>query len=146
MAFSEEPVGVGARFFQIAFAAEVACVPPVRRAVRHQLGVWGLESCLDIALLAAGELVANAIRHGCVGPDETITVSAWSTVDELWIGVRDPSSAQPHRRFVDEGEESGRGLELVAAVADRWGSEPASDRSGKCVWAAFRTAPKGVAE
>ncbi|MFI5756243.1 ATP-binding protein [Streptomyces sp. NPDC051569] len=146
MTFSEAPVGAGARFLQVAFAADVAHVPPVRRAVRERLGAWGLESLVDIALLAAGELVANAIRHGCASQEETVTVSAWSTAEELWIGVSDPSPAEPRRRFADEREESGRGLELVAAVADRWGSEPASDGSGKRVWAAFRTTPKEVGE
>ncbi|WP_329385523.1 ATP-binding protein [Streptomyces sp. NBC_01716] len=133
---------VGERFFQVAFAAEAAHVRLVQRAVRERLDAWGLESFADVALLAAGELMANAIQHGCRGVDETVTLSAWCTADELLIGVGDPSLVQPRRRLAGEGDESGRGLELVTAVVDRWGSELAPGRRGKRVWIAFRTTSK----
>ncbi|MFF2640878.1 ATP-binding protein [Streptomyces niveus] len=142
MAGAEAPAEAGARFFQMAFAAEAAQVRLVRAAVRERLGAWGLESFVDMALLVAGELVANAIQHGCGSSDDTVTVSAWCTADELLIGVGDPSPVQPRRRCAGEREESGRGLELVAAVVDRWGSEVAPGRRGKRVWIAFRTTSK----
>lgn len=142
MAGAEAPDVAGTRFFQMAFAAEAAQVRLVRRAVRERLCSWGLERFADVALLAVGELIANAIQHGCRGDDETVTVSAWCTADELLIEVGDPSSAQPRRRRADERDESGRGLELVAAVVDRWGSELAPGRRGKGVWIAFRTRSK----
>ncbi|WP_329386045.1 ATP-binding protein [Streptomyces sp. NBC_01716] len=142
MAGVEAPAEAGGRFFQVAFAADVAHVASVRCAVRELLGAWGLESFADVALLAAGELMANAIQHGCGNNDETVTVSAWCTADELLIGVGDPSSVQPRRRFAGERDESGRGLELVAAMVDRWGSELAPGRHGKRVWIAFRTTSK----
>lgn len=142
MAGAEAPAGAGARFFQVAFAAEAAQVRLVRGAVRERLGAWGLESFADVALLAVGELMANAIQHGCRGDGETVTVSVWCTADELLIGVGDPSRVEPRRRCAGERDESGRGLELVAAVVDRWGSELAPGRRGKRVWIAFRTTSK----
>ncbi|MET9553623.1 ATP-binding protein [Streptomyces sp. NPDC006645] len=142
MAGAEASAEVDGRFFQVAFAAEAAQVRLVRRAVRERLGAWGLESFVDVALLAVGELMANAIQHGCGSDDETVTVSAWCTADELLIEVADPSSVQPRRRCAGERDESGRGLELVAAVVDRWGSEFAPGRRGKRVWIAFRTTSK----
>ncbi|MEU0955604.1 ATP-binding protein [Streptomyces niveus] len=142
MAGAEAPAEAGARFFQMAFAAEAVHVRFVRRAVRERLGAWGLESFVDMALLVADELVANAIQHGCGSSDDTVTVSAWCTADELLIEVGDPSPVEPRRRCAGEREESGRGLELVASVVNRWGSEVAPGRRGKRVWIAFRTTPK----
>ncbi|MEV8331980.1 ATP-binding protein [Streptomyces niveus] len=142
MVGAEAPPEAGARFFQMAFAADAAHVRFVRRAVRERLGAWGLESFVDMALLVVGELVANAIQHGCGSSDDTVTVSAWCTADELLIGVGDPSPVEPRRRCAGERDESGRGLELVAAVVDRWGSELAPGRRGKRVWIAFRTTSK----
>ncbi|MFC9602364.1 ATP-binding protein [Streptomyces niveus] len=142
MAGVEAPAEAGARFFQMAFAAEAVHVRFVRRAVRERLGAWGLESFVDMALLVADELVANAIQHGCGSSDDTVTVSAWCTADELLIEVGDPSPVEPRRRCAGEREESGRGLELVASVVNRWGSEVAPGRRGKRVWIAFRTTPK----
>lgn len=142
MAGAEAPAEAGARFFQMAFAAEAAQVRLVRAAVRERLGAWGLESFVDMALLVADELVANAIQHGCGSSDDTVTVSAWCTADELLIEVGDPSPVRPRRRCAGERDESGRGLELVAAVVDRWDSEVAPGRRGKRVWIAFRTTPK----
>jgi hypothetical protein len=40
----------------------------------------------------------------------------------------------PYVRHVDEDAEGGRGLEIVAALADDWGVYPLPDGPGKTIW------------
>jgi hypothetical protein len=47
--------------------------------------------------------------------------------------VSDGSSTVPHLRRADRYDEGGRGLLLVARLADRWGSR--ATRTGKTIWA-----------
>jgi hypothetical protein len=50
------------------------------------------------------------------------------------VEISDATALRPRRRQVDGDSESGRGLTIVEAVADRWGSRTTAD--GKVVWAA----------
>jgi anti-sigma regulatory factor (Ser/Thr protein kinase) len=83
--------------------------------------------CPDAALLIT-ELVTNAITHAG-GP---IGVSAAWLDGTLRVEVHDFESAPPVVRHPSILEESGRGLCLVADIADRWGIRPESH--GKTVW------------
>lgn len=57
----------------------------------------------------------------------------------LRIAVVDGSSVRPVVRELEKEQPRGRGLLLVQAIADRWGSE--DHRGGKRVW--FELAPPG---
>ncbi len=89
------------------------------------------------ALLAliASELVTNAIVYGT----EPVTLTVSWQHDELTVEVADgdPRSDSVRIREVDVprrgGRPGGRGLRLVASIADEWGVRP--ERSGKTVWA-----------
>jgi hypothetical protein len=86
----------------------------------------------DAAELIASELATNVVLHA--GTDMTVAVQWRSTT--LRIGLRDFTHRQPPahpagRRAV------GRGLELVATLAKRWGVTPHTD--GKTVWARIHT-------
>lgn len=78
---------------------------------------------LDEVLLAADELVVNAIRHtrsaldgGCV----TVEVCHWFA--GVAIAVSDQGGpSEPAPRDVDDLAESGRGLRTVSALANGWG-------------------------
>jgi len=83
--------------------------------------------CPDAALLVT-ELVTNAVTHAG-GP---IGVSAGWVDDALRVEVHDFEPAPPVLRHPSMLEESGRGLCLVADLADRWGVTPESD--GKTIW------------
>ena len=78
----------------------------------------------DDARLLVSELVANSVRHGRVGAEESIKLTFWSTETLLRVSVTDhgpgfdPASA---RRPADGDREGGRGLMFVEALADRWG-------------------------
>lgn len=83
------------------------------------------------------ELAANAVFHGRVhSRDFRITVRLDTAAAVLRLEVTD---ARGDRRPVSRGAlppdaESGRGMLLVAVLADRWGTDP-HPPSGKTVWA-----------
>jgi hypothetical protein len=53
--------------------------------------------------------------------------------DTLSYEVSDGSSTTPQLRRAGRYDEGGRGLLLVASLAERWGSRPT--RTGKTIWA-----------
>ncbi|MFF2997829.1 ATP-binding protein [Streptomyces sp. NPDC057950] len=90
---------------------------------------------LDNAVLATGELFANAVGHGSSGPADTITVTLERTGHELRVTVADASAVLPRPRTTDPATESGRGLAIVAALSDDWGiAPPDPGTTGKKVW------------
>lgn len=108
----------------------------VRRAVAAHLASLPLTpEQLDNAVLATGELFANAVRHGSSDSGDTITVTVERTGHDVRVTVADHSPAMPRLCAADVAEESGRGLTLVAALSDDWGiALPAPGATGKSVW------------
>ncbi|MFJ9897351.1 ATP-binding protein [Streptomyces sp. NPDC091280] len=85
------------------------------------------------------ELATNAALHGRVqGRDFQISLTLDPTTGTIRVSVTDARGEQlPVVRadFATPADsESGRGLLLVNALADRWGTEPYPP-SGKTVWA-----------
>ncbi|MGW6054548.1 ATP-binding SpoIIE family protein phosphatase [Streptomyces sp. NPDC055189] len=107
---------------------EAVSVPAGRRFLRAQLAEWGLLAQADTALLLASELLTNAFRHAR-GP---IDLRVWHSVRELGVEITDRSTPRPRARLAGSTEEDGRGLCLVEALADAWGTRPTI--SGKTVW------------
>jgi PAS domain S-box-containing protein len=105
-----------------------AAAATARSRTRRQLTHWGVEEDTICATeLIVSELVANAIRHGSA--PMRLSVIRHRT---LTCEVHDGSSSTPrlrHARTVDEG---GRGLFIVAQLAQKWGSRYTPD--GKIVW------------
>lgn len=103
---------------------------------RHQLVLLGGDwpaGLLDSALLATSELVTNAIVHG--GRDVTMVVR--SSAGTIRVEVHDggvESDVRPSPGRGGQDDEGGRGLYIVAAVADRWGTSDGSRPPGKAVW------------
>ena len=50
----------------------------------------------------------------------------------MLIEVRDRATYQPRKQRPDENDEHGRGLQIVSALATRWGTRPTEH--GKAVW------------
>lgn len=104
-------------------------VPLARRLVRDVLRVWDAPQDREDAELLVTELVANVVDH--VGGDamtlELTLGGAW-----LRIAVVDGSGVRPVIRELSHERERGRGMRLVAAIADRWGVE--DHHGGKRVW------------
>ncbi|MFE5191711.1 ATP-binding protein [Streptomyces sp. NPDC056628] len=112
-----------------------------RGLVRDVLGVWHLDGLADRAALIVTELIANACRHTPCS-EIRLTVARPDTT-RLRVGVVDREPARlPILSQAADDDESGRGLLLVDAVADRWGYDlHGSGRRpwGKEVWAELRT-------
>lgn len=81
-----------------------------------------------VATLLAHELVANAVVHA----RSDVVVQVLVDDDRLRVEVSDDSPVDPQPRHPDEEATSGRGLQLVARMADEWGIEAADN--GKSVW------------
>lgn len=107
-----------------------------RRLVTHRLDAWGCAYGTEVneaVTLVVAELAANAVRHGRVhGRDfrvrlllceGTVRVEVADARADRLPTVREPSN------------EGGRGLLLVAALAERWGAEARPDGLFKTVWA-----------
>jgi anti-sigma regulatory factor (Ser/Thr protein kinase) len=109
-----------------------------RRLVRETLAAHVPADLVDSAVLLVSELVTNALRHG--GGPQKLSVD----IDDggVTVSVSDSSVSPPLERDLHETAsgilpENGRGLILVAALADDWGW--AQESSGKRVWFRLRT-------
>lgn len=108
-----------------------------RRFIAQALRHWGHDgSVIDDARLVISELVSNAVRH----TRSPFSVSITSDSPKLRIAVHDASSSVPVTgQRSEDAPAGGRGLQIVAALADDWGVERTP--SGKVVWADLSPAP-----
>ncbi len=101
-----------------------------RRFVEEALRQWGhSEALLDDARLLLSELVTNAVVHA----RSPFSVSIRSQDSRVRLAVRDENPAEPTQRPPSVEAVSGRGLQIVAALAKDWGV--VATPSGKTVWA-----------
>ncbi|MFA3872836.1 ATP-binding protein [Streptomyces sp. MMCC 100] len=108
----------------------------------EQLRTWQVSSdVIDRAEQIVAELAANAALHGRVQDrDFRLTLTHDSAAGVLRVAVTDARGDRPPSPVTDfltpppPDSESGRGLLIVTALADRWGSEPYPP-GGKTVWA-----------
>ncbi|MFI1653657.1 SpoIIE family protein phosphatase [Streptomyces sp. NPDC020472] len=107
--------------------ADPAVVAEARAHVLSQLSRWDLDELAFTTELVASELVTNAIRYAG-GPISLRLIRTATLICE----VSDGSSTQPRMRRAHATEEGGRGLFLIAQLADRWGSR--YTRTGKTIW------------
>ncbi|MBB1242262.1 ATP-binding protein [Streptomyces durbertensis] len=111
-----------------------------RRLVSHRLNDWGHSYTTPVngtLTLITAELSANAVRHGHV-PGRDFHVRLTLTKDTFRVEVTDTRTEKqppPTPPAPDTESESGRGLHLVAALADDWGVTPRPAAPGKTVWA-----------
>ncbi|MFF8724981.1 SpoIIE family protein phosphatase [Streptomyces sp. NPDC015171] len=100
-----------------------------RRHVERQLAAWDLAEAAFTTELMVSELVTNALRYG----RPPIRLRLLHQGATLLCEVYDASGTTPHMRRARIFDEGGRGLLLVAQLAERWGTR--HDRVGKTVWA-----------
>ncbi|MEV8355009.1 ATP-binding protein [Streptomyces niveus] len=117
-----------------------------RSVARAREALWGLMSAPgdrdlpgelgDTAALLLSELVTNALRHGSP-PGREIVVTVHRADGLLRLEVEDAGDSLPRPRTPDPIDECGRGLALVAALADDWGVAPRQG-PGKGVWVTLK--------
>ncbi|MFE9440392.1 SpoIIE family protein phosphatase [Streptomyces sp. NPDC006602] len=98
-----------------------------RRHVREQLSDWGLDDLTPTTELLASELVGNVVRHA-KGPVSLRLLHGAELICEVFDG----SLTMPRIRRATDTDEGGRGLQLVTALSQRWGTRYTA--TGKCIW------------
>ena len=111
-----------------------ASVPTARRIVVDLLRTWSVRHDVDDAALLVSELVANVVDH--VRGEASFTLELTVAGDWLRLSVADGSAIRPVVRELEDGAARGRGMQLVASIADRWGVE--EHEGGKRVWLELR--------
>lgn len=125
------------------FEARPESVRHAREFASTYLAKWGLEERIDDIRLCVSELATNALVHGTVS-DHGFLVRLDAEDDVVRLEVHDSRRQHPEIHRADDTDLSGRGLALVAALADGWGVQ---DRTplGKIVWSCFKTAGRMIA-
>ncbi|MCD0484468.1 SpoIIE family protein phosphatase [Streptacidiphilus sp. ASG 303] len=107
---------------------ETSSAAAARRLVRERLAAWGLGEEASAAELVVSELVTNAVRHGAA-PLRLRLIRDRALTCEVFDG----SDNAPRLRHARANDEGGRGLFIVARLAQGWGTRYTSD--GKVIWA-----------
>jgi GAF domain-containing protein/anti-sigma regulatory factor (Ser/Thr protein kinase) len=106
--------------------------PRAARAARDFIagfiGPAAHEEVRETCVLLVSEVVTNALRH----TDGEVVLELWRFTDRLRVEVTDETSRAPVHAGHDPLGDSGRGVPLMDALSDRWGTAPQGD--GKVVW------------
>jgi len=108
---------------------------PARVAHARRFVAAVLNGCplTDTAVLLTSELVTNALAHTPSGTGGSFEVIVWRDTACVLVAVLDDGShTSPATVGIDLESESGRGLGLVAALADRWGHQGGT--AARAVW------------
>ncbi|BCL26802.1 ATP-binding protein [Streptomyces aurantiacus] len=140
-------VPVTVRMFTQLFSCTPRGARLARRLVANRMDVWGFaydSEASEAVTLVVAELAANAVQHGRVrGRDFRVRLilrdgHGYGGGDVVRVEVSDGRTERlPVLREPGDGE-GGRGLLLVAALADRWGTDLCAGGTYKVVWAEIR--------
>lgn len=128
MCESDDRRAAVARRVRVELAPVPASAGVARRFLRAALREWKWEGPTDELVLAANEVVTNAVVHA----RSSFTLTLLESNGRTRVEVRDRSFREPLRLATAGPTTSGRGLELVDRLVDTWGVEMADD--GKIVW------------
>jgi len=104
----------------------------LRRISALKLRACGLSALVEDAQLLISELVTNGLRYGT---DRRIVFRLAIDTHAVLMEVNDGSPGRAQVREAGSEEESGRGMFLVAALADAWGVSP----DGTKTWCTLTT-------
>jgi anti-sigma regulatory factor (Ser/Thr protein kinase) len=118
--------------------------PCARLHARNIVCEWGLHNLADTIELVVSELVTNAVKastdqdqrphyteRGLAYIHLRLSADQQAALVEVWDeNFKLPAPSQPSL-----DDESGRGLMLVEALAERWGWDLPATGRGKIVWA-----------
>ena len=118
------------RLARMEFDVGASAPSTARHWVTDLLDRWELAHLSDVASLLTSEVVTNAVKHAASSPKLTASVAAGF----LEIGVIDGDREHlPHMSdSLDPTVEGRRGLVLVDALAESWGTSIRPE--GKEVW------------
>ncbi len=121
------------RFASLDLVADADAPRLAREFATRQLAEWVVpeEVGYDVELIVS-ELVTNALRHGA----PPIEMRMRRALDRIFVDVHDSASAPPQMRHAGPADDNGRGLLIVATLAERWGTR--LTETGKSVWCLVR--------
>jgi anti-sigma regulatory factor (Ser/Thr protein kinase) len=116
--------------------ALAGAVPSARLHARQVIWEWGLFSLTETVEQVVSELVTNAVTATRAMP-QLAPVRLWLLADtgSVLVMTWDASPQPPALTEPGDLAESGRGLLLVQAFSQNWGSYPTPQQGGKVVWA-----------
>lgn len=116
--------GSGGRAHTFEVVAELASVPGSRESLRETLRAWDVnQDCIENAALCLSEMVTNTLIH----TDGGCQVQVQLVAGVLTVRVHDLGLADRplHPPIADVLEIRGRGLQIVEALASRFGRDEA---------------------
>ncbi len=123
------PTQSGVRTAQLALATDLSSIAEARAATHATLTGWEVPpDVTDGLVLLLSEVATNALLYG----RPPVEVMLRRTAHKVVLEVRDRGWTYPRRRLASADDEGGRGLELVGALATRWGVRTLS--RGKAIW------------
>lgn len=109
--------------------ADPEAAPIARAAARRQLEAWDVdEETAFTTELIVSELVGNAVRYGAPPLQLRLIFERMLTCE-----VSDTATSSPQVKHARTVDETGRGLFIIASLADQWGTHYRTQ--GKTVWA-----------
>jgi anti-sigma regulatory factor (Ser/Thr protein kinase) len=113
------------------FAQTTSSVPGARQFVAESLAALEPEVG-ETAVLLVSELATNAVVHA--SSDFAVTVEYPTPAGRVRIEVVDHAPGEPTPLQPPPSDPHGRGLLLVASLAQAWGVKGAGRRAGKTIW------------
>lgn len=133
----EDQADPAARECALELEAHPYRIQQIRRIVSAQLRYWRLDPLIDAASTGISELLANVHRHA--KPDKQCAVRLTLAGDRLTVAVADHDPRLPFVQPTEPTATTGRGLTLVEAMSDSWGTDLLPQDAGKVVWFVLRT-------
>lgn len=122
------------------FDASVGSLSPIRRLVHDAVTGWGCEELVDDAMLCVSELASNAILHTRLPFDvEVVQCEQGVRIEVTDRRPQELPAVVPATGLASDITSqgtTGRGLQIVASLADRWGV--VADADHKTVWVELR--------
>lgn len=119
-------------------------VPDARTFVRTALSAAFPSTLLDDVLLLTSELVTNVVLHARTLVHVGVSHDGEAVLVTVMDGAAGEPRAQLSPRHPDLLAESGRGMGIVAELADDFGWRQLPDHAGKVMWFVVRK-PEPVA-
>ena len=134
MTAADDPVDSAPSTVRVELAQDPRAAGQARRAARDVLVAWRLSHLVDAVVVAASELVTNAVRYGRA----PVSMELQCQADQVRLDVHDGNPTEPPGPpgEVAVEAESGRGLGIVQALADEVAVEQVED-DGKIVHVTF---------
>jgi anti-sigma regulatory factor (Ser/Thr protein kinase) len=119
------------------FSCEAESVAAARHFVRDLLRNRP-DGIVEAVELMTSELATNSVRHAHSDFELVIDDSR----ERIRVEVSDTGDGRPMLRSPTISERSGRGLRIVQALSDAWGSVPSTN--GKTVWFTLSTSALAI--